>query len=89
MCKDPVTLRPAPAASPTSSVPLAVLPAPAAVAQETAAVAGGEGGGGRGGGGGVGVLVGGDGVSGDRLPLLSNSRGVASDGGSIQEPSPV
>lgn len=50
-----------------------------------AGIAGGEGVG-RGGGG-----VGGDddGARGDRLPLLSNSRGVASDGGSIQETSPV
>lgn len=94
MCKDPITIRPAPAPSPSSSPsnaspPSAVLSAPL-VPRETAPSGGGDAAGRVGGGGGVGVVVGGnDGAAGDRLPLLSNSRGVASDGGSIQETSPV
>ncbi len=91
MCKDPITIRPpsspAPAPAPSSSTPgSAVVTAPPAgyeapVLTGTGAADAGSGGGGGGGGGST--------VAGDRLPLLSHSRGVASDGGSIQETSPV
>lgn len=97
MCKDPIAIRPAPGTSPghapSSSIPSspsAVLSAPL-VPQETAtpSIVGGDRAAGRvneGDGDGVGDGVG---VGGDRLPLLFNSRGVASGGGSIQETSPV
>ena len=90
MCKDPITTRPAlsPARASSATTPSAVLSAPL-MPRETASVADREEAGRGGGGGGVGDGGGFGGGDGDRLPLLSNSRGAPSDGGSIQETSPV
>eukprot|EP00903_Cladosiphon_okamuranus_P015745 g14533.t1 len=99
MCKDPITIRPVPA--PSSSTSSATMSAPLMLQDlEPASIADTAGGEGEGEGEGVGIGPvgigfglglggGGDGAGGDRLPLLSNSRGVASDGGSIQDPSPA
>ncbi|CAM9695628.1 unnamed protein product [Ectocarpus sp. 12 AP-2014] len=81
MCKDPVTLTVG-LAPPTSSSPSsssASSAAPAAVITAPAIQAAHADGGERGD----------DGAGGDRLPLLSNSRGAPIGGGSIQDTSPV
>ncbi|CAN0427715.1 unnamed protein product [Pylaiella littoralis] len=82
MCKDPITLRPAPSSTTPSAAAAVVATAAAAAAGEDH-VEGGSGGAGGGARGGDDV------VAGDRLPLLSNSRGAPSEGGSIQATSPV
>lgn len=87
MCKDPVTL----GASPTRSAPAAVAPSSSTPSAEeadfiTPTSTGGDqhsGATGEGRGGGSSA------ADGDRLPLLSNSRGSPSAGGSIQDTSPV
>ncbi|CAM9328673.1 unnamed protein product [Ectocarpus fasciculatus] len=81
MCKDPVTLTvglaPSTSTPPSSSSPSSAAPAAVitAPAMQAAHADGGE--------------RGNDGTGGDRLPLLSNSRGAPIGGGSIQDTSPV
>ncbi|CAM9186722.1 unnamed protein product [Ectocarpus sp. 12 AP-2014] len=81
MCKDPVTLtaRLAPSTSSSPSSSSASSAAPAAVITAPAMQAARA----------DGVERGDDGTGGDRLPLLSNSRGSPIGGGSIQDTSPV